>query len=151
MFLDWLLASFHHLAVFSLAGILAAELTLTATIIDDRTALRLARIDAWFGLMAAVALAAGVLRIFLAAKGLNYYVANAFFWIKMTLFVTVGIISAAPTYAFISWRREVRANASFRPPAKDVARLRKILYTEAALFALIPVAAAAMGRGYGMY
>ena len=30
MFLDWLLASFHHLAVFSLAGILAAELVLSA-------------------------------------------------------------------------------------------------------------------------
>ena len=30
MFLDWLLASFHHLAVFSLAAILSAEIFLTA-------------------------------------------------------------------------------------------------------------------------
>ena len=29
MFLDWLLASFHHLAVFSLAAILSAEIFLT--------------------------------------------------------------------------------------------------------------------------
>lgn len=151
MFLDWLLASFHHLAVFALAGILAAELALTATLIDDRTALRLARIDAWFGLTAAIALAAGLLRIFLAAKGLDYYLANAFFWIKMALFLTVGVISVAPTFAFIGWRREVRANASFRPAAREVARLRRILYVEAALFALIPVSAAAMARGFGIF
>ena len=42
MFLDWLLASFHHLAVFSLAAILSAEIFLTGGTIDDRMALRLA-------------------------------------------------------------------------------------------------------------
>ena len=36
MFVDWLLASFHHLAVFSLAAILSAEIFLTAGPIDDR-------------------------------------------------------------------------------------------------------------------
>ena len=57
MFVDWLLASFHHLAVFSLAAILSAEVFLTGGAIDDRTTLRLARVDAWFGIMAAFALA----------------------------------------------------------------------------------------------
>jgi len=71
MFLDWLLASFHHLAVFSLAAILAAELALTAAVLDDRAILRLARIDAWFGVMAAIALAAGLARVFLDAKGVD--------------------------------------------------------------------------------
>ena len=80
MFLDWLLASFHHLAVFSLAAILSAEIFLTAGAIDDRMALRLARVDAWFGIMAAIALAAGLLRVFLGAKGVDYYLANTFFW-----------------------------------------------------------------------
>ncbi len=101
--------------------------------------------------MATAALAAGLLRIFLAAKGAGYYLANVFFWIKMGLFVTVAVISAAPTYSFIVWRRAVRADQNFRPPKKDVARLRKILYAEAGLFALIPLAAAAMARGFGSY
>ncbi len=149
MFLDWLLASFHHLAVFSLAGILAAELALTAAVLDDRAILRLARIDAWFGVMAAVALAAGLARVFLAAKGVDYYEWNLFFWIKMALFVAIAVISVAPTFSFIVWRREVRTDSAFRPPASEVARLRKALYLEAALFALIPLCAAAMARGYG--
>ena len=101
MFLDWLLASFHHLAVFSLAGILAAELALTATILDGRTVLRLARIDAWFGLNAAIVVGAGLSRVFFAAKGFDYYAANTFFWVKMALFVAVGLISAVPTFSFI--------------------------------------------------
>jgi putative membrane protein len=114
MFLDWLLASFHHLAVFSLAGILAAELVLTASVLDDRVVLRLARIDAWFGIVAAIALAAGLARVFFAAKGADYYAANTFFWIKMALFAAVAVISVAPTYSFIVWRRRVRAPSARR-------------------------------------
>ena len=150
MFVDWLLASFHHLAVFSLAAILSAEIFLTAGPIDDRIALRLARVDAWFGIMAAIALAAGLMRLFFGAKGLDYYLANWFFWAKMALFATVALISIAPTFSFIVWRRRVRADASFRPPTSEIARLRRALYAEAGLFALIPLCAAAIARGYGM-
>src|SRR5271157_2561502 len=107
MFVDWLLASFHHLAVFSFAGMLSAEIFLTAGTIDDRLALRLARVDAWFGIMAAIALGAGLLRVFFGAKGAEYYVGNTFFWLKMALFAAVALISVAPTFSFIVWRRRV--------------------------------------------
>ena len=50
-------------------------------------ALRLARVDAWFGIMAALVVAAGVLRVFFGAKGYEYYFVNIFFWAKMALFV----------------------------------------------------------------
>jgi putative membrane protein len=150
MFVDWLLASFHHLAVFSLAAILSAEIFLTAGAIDDRMALRLARVDAWFGILAALAIAAGLLRIFFGAKGYEYYLGNWVFWLKMALFAAVGLISAAPTFAYAEWRRRVRADRSFRPPASEIARLRRALYAEAGLFALIPICAAAMARGYGL-
>ena len=83
MFVDWLLASFHHLAVFSLAAILSAEIFLTAGPIDDRLVLRIARVDAWFGILAALVVAAGVLRVFFGAKGYEYYWVNIFFWAKM--------------------------------------------------------------------
>jgi putative membrane protein len=150
MFVDWLLASFHHLAVFSLAAILSAEIVLTAGTIDDRMALRLARVDAWFGITAAIAFAFGLLRVFFGAKGVDYYFVNIFFWLKMTLFVGIALISVAPTYSYIVWRRRVRAHPSFRPPADEIKQLRQALYVEAGLFALIPICAAAMARGYGM-
>jgi putative membrane protein len=150
MFVDWLLASFHHLAVFSLAAILSAEVFLTAGPIDDRMALRLARIDAWFGIMAALVVASGVLRVLFGAKGYEYYLANMFFWAKMALFVGVALLSIAPTYTYLVWRRRVRADPSFRPPKDEIKQLRQVLYVEAGLFALIPLCAAAMARGYGM-
>jgi putative membrane protein len=150
MFVDWLLASFHHLAVFSLAAILSAEIFLTAGPIDDRLVLRVARVDAWFGIFAALVVAAGVLRVFFGAKGYEYYWANMFFWAKMALFVGVALLSVAPTMLYAGWRRRVRADPSFRPPADEIAQLRQALYVEAGLFALIPLCAAAVARGYGM-
>ena len=150
MFVNWLLASVHHLAVFSLAAILSAEIFLTAGPIDDRMALRLARIDPWFGLTAAIVLAAGLMRVYFGAKGYEYYFANIFFWAKMALFVGVVLVSVAPTYLYIVWRRRVRADPSYRPPADEIKQLRQALYVEAGLFALIPLCAAAVARGYGM-
>ena len=101
--------------------------------------------------MAAIALAAGLLRVFLGAKGVDYYIANTFFWAKMALFAAVGLISISPTFSYLVWRRRVRADASFRPPAREIVRLRRALYAEAGLFALIPICAAAMARGYGIW
>jgi putative membrane protein len=51
---------------------------------------------------------------------------------------------------YFVWRRRVRADPSFRPPADEIAQLRRTLYVEAGLFAFIPICAAAMARGYGM-
>jgi putative membrane protein len=149
MFLDWLLASFHHLAVFSLAAILSAEIFLTLGPIDDRMALRLARVDAWFGIMAALALAAGLMRLAFGAKGADYYLA------QHLLLAQDGAVRRRrgdldrADFSYLVWRRRVRADASFRPPAREIARLRRALYAEAGLFALIPLCAAAMARGYG--
>jgi uncharacterized membrane protein len=46
--------------------------------------------------------------------------------------------------------RRLRADASFRPEIAEIARLRNFLWAEAAFFLAIPIAAAAMARGYGI-
>ena len=74
-----------------------------------------------------------------------------FFWLKMLLFAGIALLSVAPTYSYIVWRRRFRADSSFSPPDEEVAQLRTVLYREAALFAAIPLCAAAMARGYGMW
>ena len=150
MFVDWLLASFHHLAcLFACRDPVGGDLPHRGA--DRRPlVLRIARVDAWFGIVAAIVVAAGVLRVFFGAKGYEYYYANIFFWAKMALFVGVGLVSVAPTMLYIGWRRRVRADPSFRPPADEIKQLRQALYVEAGLFALIPICAAAMARGYGM-
>jgi putative membrane protein len=150
MFLDWILASAHHLAIFTLAGILAFELALTAGDVDASVVARLARIDAWYGIVAAVVIAVGVARVFLGAKGASYYAGNSFFWTKMALFAAVGALSALPTLRYLKWRRALGADARFAPPAAELRIVRLALWGEVALFAAIPLCAAAMARGYGM-
>jgi len=150
MALDWGLASVHHLAIFTLAAILAFELALTSGELDGRTILRLARVDAWYGAMAAVALAAGLARVFLGAKGPEYYAANSLFWIKMALFAAIAAISVLPTLRYIVWRREVRLDADFKARRQAVASVRTALWVQVGLFALMPIAAAGMARGFGM-
>jgi putative membrane protein len=68
----------------------------------------------------------------------------------MLLFLIVGLLSIAPTMRYIAWRRRVNADPAFRPAQSEVSRLRAVLWAEAAFFLAIPVAAAAMARGYGM-
>jgi len=150
MALDWTLASLHHLAIFSLAAILAFELALTADAVDGRAALRLSRVDAWYGALAALALAAGLARVFLGDKGPQYYGVNALFWIKMALFAAIAGISVLPTLRYVLWRREARLDAEFTAPKAEIARVRAVLWAEVALFALMPIAAAGMARGYGL-
>jgi putative membrane protein len=83
------------------------------------------------------------------AKGYEYYLANYIFWTKMALFVAVGLLSIAPTLQYFAWGRGLKASASFLPPDAEVARVRTYLWLEAGLFLCIPIAAAAMARGYG--
>lgn len=150
MFLDWTLASLHHLAIFTLAAILAFELALTAGAVDSATIARLSRIDAWYGAMAALALAAGIARVFLGAKGPGYYAGNSLFWTKMALFAAIAGLSALPTLRYIVWRRASREDEAYQPDAGAVRAVRRVLWGEVALFAGIPLCAAAIARGYGM-
>ena len=150
MLLDWALASLHHLAIFALAGIIAFEVATTARDVDDVAIVRLARVDAWYGAVAAIVLAVGASRVIFGAKGAVYYMVNAFFWTKMGLFVAVGLLSIPPTLAYLAWRRQLRADPEFRPDPAALGAVRRYLWTQVVLFAGIPVAAAAMARGYGM-
>jgi putative membrane protein len=150
MFIDWALASLHHLAIFTLAATIAAELAILMGIIDGKAIVRLATIDAGYGAAATAVVIFGVARVIWGAKGYEYYLANHIFWTKMALFLIVGLLSIRPTFRYLAWRRQLRANAAFAPATAEVARMRAYLWAEAAFFLAIPVAAAAMARGYGL-
>lgn len=141
---DFSLAVVHHLVVFSLLAIVVAELALVRRCMDAATLATVARIDLGYGALAAVALAAGVVRAVYAAKGWYFYSHNGFFWAKIALFVVIGLLSVPPTLKFIQWRK-----LQHMPQDAQVDAVRKYLWAELALFALLPVCAAAMARGYG--
>jgi putative membrane protein len=110
------------------------------------TLARIASIDLWYGVFAIAVIVVGFCRAIFAAKGWAYYSHNAFFWTKIACFAAVGILSAPPTIALIRWRK-----SGALPSDTDIQRVRRYLHAELALFALLPVFAAAMARGYGEF
>ena len=144
---DLSLAIVHHLLVFLLAGILAFEIGVIQPSIKREDVVRVARADLWYGIIAGAIIIVGFSRVFFAAKGWAYY--SVFFWAKMAAFVAVALISIAPTIQIIRWRQAQVKSAGFAPAAADILTVRRLLWAEAAVFALIPAFAAAMARGYG--
>jgi putative membrane protein len=148
--LDLHLALAHHLLAFMLLGIIVSELTLIRAHLTPADVQQVGRIDLWYGVLAGLLIGAGVMRAVFAAKGWAYYSVNYFFWAKMVAFAIVGLLSVYPTIRFIAWRQAAKADPGALPGAAEIARVRKIIWTELAVFALIPCFAAAMARGYGM-
>lgn len=147
---DLVLAILHHLIVFGIAAILAAELALLRpTSMSPHTVKLLGRFDALYGLLALAILAVGAGRVFLGAKGAGFYLDNPAFWVKVGAFGVVGILSIRPTVRILAWQKSLKADATFVPPADELQALRRRKLAEIHVFTLIPVAAAVMARGIG--
>jgi putative membrane protein len=144
--LDLILAVFHHLTIFALFGVLAAELVIVRPGVDAGAVARVGAIDLWYGILAGVIIVVGFSRAIFAAKGWFYYSHNGFFWAKLGTFAVIGLLSIIPTLAFIRWKR-----AGAIPNPSQIAAVRRILWIELALFALLPIFAAAMARGFGEF
>jgi putative membrane protein len=147
---DLILAILHHLSVFTIAGIIAAEWALVRPQMSSEKIRQVSAIDTLYGIAAGLVLLVGFARVFFGLKGAQFYLQNPVFWAKIGAFVVVGIISIAPTLLFITWRNKAKADPAFTPSAAEVASVRRYVKIEAHVFVLIPILAAAMARGYGL-
>lgn len=144
--LDLLLAIGHHLLIFAIFGIICAEFWAVRPGISTVAVARIASIDLWYGIAAVLVLAVGFSRAVFAAKGWGYYSHNAFFWAKLCTFAVIGLLSIPPTLAFLRWRK-----SQLQPSDADIKGVRRYLHLELALFAFLPIFAAAMARGFGEF
>ncbi len=141
---DLSLAISHHLLIFALFGVLAAELVLLRPSLDSATITQTARIDLWYGILAGAIVVVGFIRAIFAAKGWAYYEHNAFFWAKIGTFVVIAALSVVPTIRYIRWQRTGTV-----PTDAEISVVRRYLWAEVVLFAFLPIFAAAMARGFG--
>jgi putative membrane protein len=147
---DFLLASVHHLIVFGIAAVLAAELALMRpAAMSPHTVRLIGRFDAVYGGLAMAILVVGFARVWFGAKGPDFYLHNHMFWAKIAAFAVVGLVSIRPTLKILAWQKVLKTNAAFVPPAEEIASLRRQLLVEIHVFTLIPIFAAAMARGIG--
>lgn len=144
-----LLAYLHLLAILSMVVFLTAEAALcrgewlNAAVVE-----RLARVDLIYGLAAAAVLVTGLLRVWLGVKGSGWYWSNPLLYVKLAMFVAIGLLSIKPTLTFVRWRRQLRADGSL-PQAQEIRLVRRLVMVQAHLLPLVPLAAVFLARGFG--
>jgi putative membrane protein len=110
----------------------------------------LALVDLLYVLAAVLALATGLLRLFIAGRGAFFYLNNPVFYIKIALFLAVGLISVLPTLQFMRWNRALKAGEERILRDRDILATRRYIALELALLAFIPLMAVLMARGIGL-
>lgn len=61
--------------------------------------------DLLFGIFAGITVITGLLRMFYFGKGVDYYLINPLFIIKLSIFVLIGLLSVYPTITFLKIRK----------------------------------------------
>ncbi|MEJ5991998.1 DUF2214 family protein [Ramlibacter sp. PS3R-8] len=149
MILESLLAYAHLLAILALVVFISSEAALCRPEwMNAKVVERLVTVDRIYGITAGVLFATGLARVFLGAKGAEWYGGNWLLYVKLAAFVAVGLISIQPTLRFSRWRRELRASGAL-PPDEEVRKVRKLVMLQAHIIPLIPLAAVFLARGYG--
>jgi len=149
--MDWnlIMACAHHLAVFSLVGIFAAEFALIRPGLGGARLGQLARIDAAYGAVAGVVIVVGILRVCFGGVDPWYYLGNHAFWGKMAAFLVMGLLTIQPTLAIRRWAKAGEGVVDYMVPESEIGTSRRFVHLQAGVLLLIPLFAAAMARGYG--
>jgi len=80
----------------------------------------------------------------------NFYIHSPFFWVKMSAFLIVGLLSIDPTIRYIRWNKTLSQNQAPEISEAEFKRTRLLLWLELAGIVVILLAAPMMARGIGM-
>jgi putative membrane protein len=145
-----IMAFLHHIFAFTLVACLIYEFIAFRKGMSIEEARRIQRVDLVFGISAGLLLVVGLLRVFFFEKGVNFYINSPFFWVKMTAFVIVGLLSIDPTIRYIRWNKSLSENRAPEINESEYKRTHLILWLEVIGIAVILLAAPMMARGVGM-
>lgn len=149
MVLESLLAYAHLLAILTMVVFLASEAALCRTEwLNAAVIERLGKIDMVYGISAGAVFLTGLARVFLGSKGAAWYAHNPLLYVKLVMFLVIGLISIKPTMMFSRWRRELRANGAL-PDSLEVKQARRLVMVQAHILPFIPLAAVFLARGFG--
>ena len=144
-------AFLHHVTAFVIVAVLTAELVLLKGELTPTSARSVLRMDAAYGIAAAVLLVVGLVRVFYTEKGASYYFHSAPFLAKFSLFIVVGLLSIQPTMRFLSWRKTLAAGGVPTLEPAATRKIRMLLHIELTLLFVIMLCAVLMARGYGYF
>ena len=148
MFLRWLFAALHLLALgIGLGAIWGRRLALLGTL-DEKGLKRLFHEDTWWGVAAVLWIGTGLVRAFSGLeKGSFYYLHNGLFLGKMACLLVILALEILPMLTLIRWRSLVRKGA--QPVTSNAKTLADISTIQAVLVVVMVLLATAMARGIG--
>ena len=129
-----LIAYLHYVAMISIAVMLVVEYMICMPGMTANRIRKLARIDLFYMIAAILALGSGAARVVWFGKGAAFYLHNPVFYVKLALFVAVGLISIPPTLQYQRWLRGVKAGTVVAADYQ-VLRVRRLVLVELILFA----------------
>ncbi len=144
------IAYLHYVAMISIAVILVVEYMVCLPGMTGSRIRLLTRIDLLYMGVALLALGSGAARVVWFGNGASFYLHNPVFYIKIALFLAVGLISIPPTLQYLRWMRSLNSGATNVAADYQVLRVRRHILIELTLFALIPLMATLMARGIGI-
>jgi len=145
-----LMAFLHHLFAFTLVACVVYEFIAYRKGMTIEEARRIQRVDLAYGISAGLLLVVGLLRVFFFEKGVNFYIHSPFFWVKMTAFLIVGLLSIDPTIRYIRWNKSFSISRAPEINEDEFKRTRLILWLEVIGIGIILLAAPMMARGVGI-
>lgn len=145
-----LMAFLHHVTAFTLTACLVYEFIAYRQNMSIEEIRRIQRADLAYGISAGLLLIIGLLRVFFFEKGINFYIHSPFFWVKMTAFVIVALLSIDPTIRYIRWNKALRQNQAPEIGDSEYQRTRLLLRLEVIGILVILLAAPLMARGIRM-
>jgi putative membrane protein len=143
---DLWLAIAHHILVFGLVIMLAAEFALVRQGLGAAEVKRLTGLDIGYGVTALLIIVVGIHRVVFGAKGYAFYVENVWFWAKMAAFALIAVLSIVPTIRFRSWRKALKANPLAAVPVNDIVHVRGHIRLQLLLVFAVVSFAAIMAR-----
>jgi putative membrane protein len=146
MFVRWLFASLHLLALGVGLGAIYARARALKGPLDDAGIARVLLADNLWGLAGILWLSTGLVRAFGGLeKGTLYYLGEPLFHAKMTLFVLVLALEVRPMITLLRWRKQRRLG---QPVDTSRARLlAAISHAQAGIVVMMVFLAVALARG----
>lgn len=135
----------HLISIFLVIGSVFAQQFLVKKEISRQTLKTVIITDSIYGIASIFAVGFGMLLWFSVGKPPSFYSNSAAFWIKISLFIVVGILSVYPTLFYLRNRKSEKETITI--PAKLIYLLR----TEALLLLLIPLFAELMVFGVKLF
>ncbi|XLS28060.1 DUF2214 family protein [Flavobacteriaceae bacterium M23B6Z8] len=131
----------HFISIFLVVGSVFAQQFLVKKQLTKEDLRTILITDGIYGIASILTVSFGMILWFAVGKPAAFYSENNLFWIKMILFIVVGILSIYPTVFY--FRSKKKPEALITVPAK----LIYVLRLEAGLLLLIPFFAELMAFG----